>query len=351
MKIPRQKIIVALLMLTMLTIYGSVPTATEAVSMKSVRDTISSSNVSQANVTHTIMATTTTAVPANGYVEIIFPAAFTNVTSGNLTCPNSGVAGGAGNTLTCSYTTGLASGPWTFTLTGTTNPATVGSQLITIDSKTSGGTTLLDESTFRVAIVNSVAVTATVQASLTFTISGIASTSVSGVTVNGATLTGSSTFNTLAFGVLTPGVEKTLGQRLNVTTNANYGYSVTVMQNQNLTASNGATIASFKNGAAASTTPLAWSAPAGTLGSFYTYGHFGLTSGDTTLSNGNPFTGSLYKGFWHTTPVEVMYHNGPSDGLTTGIGSSTVAYSIQISALQQAGDYSNTLTYVCTPTY
>jgi hypothetical protein len=360
MKTQKQKLIVGLLLLAMLSLYGSYPSKTEAVSMKSVRDTISSSNVSQANVTHTIMATTTQAVPAGGYIQIVLPAGgsgFSN-TAAAVACPSSGTLGGGNgsNTFTCGYTSGLAAGAYTFTITGETNPSVVGSQMLTISSYSTGGTTLYDYSTFRVAIVNSVTVTATVQASLTFTISGVTSTTVP--YVNGAALTGSSTYNTIAFGILTPGVEKTFGQRLNVTTNANYGYSVTVAQNQNLTASNGATIAPFENGAAASTTPLIWAAPSGTLGSFKTYGHFGITSADTSLSGGgvdagtkNPFSGTKYKGFWGTTPIEVMYHNGPSDGLAAGIGSSTVAYSIQISPLQQAGDYTNTLTYVCTPTY
>lgn len=354
MKTQKQKLFIALLMLTMLLVYGSVPSVTEATSMKSVKDTISSSDVSKANVTHTIIASTTQAITANGYFEIIFPAAFTNVAAGNLTCPNSGTPGGAGNTLTCGYTGGLAAGLYTITLTGTTNPSSVGSQMITVNTKQSGGA-MIEHSTLRVAIVNSVSVTATVQASLTFTISGIGTTTPE--YVNGVLCNASSTYNTLPYGILTPGVEKTICQRMNVTTNADYGYSVTVVQDHNLLASNGADIDSFDNGLPASTTPLAWASPSAVLGNAHTYGHFGLTSGDTTLSDGNPFIGSLYKGFWlnrNTSteiPIEVMWHNGVSDGLTKGIGSSTVAYSVEISALQEAGDYSNTLTYVCTPTY
>ncbi|MDD5528371.1 MAG: hypothetical protein PHO56_05410, partial [Patescibacteria group bacterium] len=342
----KQKFLIGLLMLTMLLMYGSVPSVTEAISLKSVKDTISSSDVLKANVTHTIIASTTQAIGADGYIEVVFPAAFADISSTNVTCPGSGAYGGTGNTITCAYTGGLVPGLYTILLSGTTNPATVGSQLITINTRQTGGA-LIEHSTFRVAIVNSVAVTATVEASLTFTVSGLATTTA----VNGVTTTGSSTYNTLAFGVLSPNVKKTLGQRLNVTTNANYGYTVTVAQDHNLLSSNGADIDSFKDGSAASTTPLAWASPAALLGNAHTYGHFGFTSGDTVLSDGNPFTGSLYKGFWGTTPVEVMYHNGPADGLTSGVGSSTVAYSIEISALQEAGDYSNTLTYVCTPTY
>jgi hypothetical protein len=346
MKTQRQKFIIALLMLTMLLMYGSVPSVTQAISLKSIKDTISSSDVLKANVTHTIVASTTQNIVSNAVIEVDFSDAFDGISSGNLTCPNAGVAGGSGKMITCAYAGGLAPGLYTIVLTGTTNPATVGSQLLNIYTKDTGVT--VEHSTFRVAIVNSVAVTATVQASLTFTISGLATSSV----VGGVTTTGSSTYNTLAFGILQPGVEKSLAQRLNVTTNANYGYTVTVVQDHNLLASNGADIDSFADGSGASTTPLAWTAPTGILGNAHTYGHFGLTSRDINLSNGNPFgTATLYKGFWHNTPIEVMYHTGPSDGLTANIGSSTVAYSIQITALQEAGDYANTLTYVCTPTY
>jgi hypothetical protein len=182
---------------------------------------------------------------------------------------------------------------------------------------------------------------------LTFSISGTGTST----DINSAVTTGSSTTRSLAFGVLAPGVEKTLGQRLNVTTNASYGFTVTVQQDHNLLSSNGADIDAFLNGAAASTTPLAWTAPAGTLGQEMTYGHFGFTARDSTLSDGDPFATALYKGFKNSVPVEIMYHNGPADGIATNIGSSTVAYSVQITALQEAGDYSSTLTYICTPTY
>jgi len=82
-----------------------------------------------------------------------------------------------------------------------------------------------------------------------------------------------------------------------------------------------------------------------------TYGHFGLTSDDSTLSDSDPFGASLYKGFNNTDPIEVMYNSGPADGLTTDVGTTTVAYTVEINAMQESGDYANTLTYVCTPTY
>jgi hypothetical protein len=332
----------------MLAMYGSVPKQGEAVSLESVKDTISNSDVLEANVTHTIIASTTIDIEADGYIEIVFPPEITDVSSAGLTCPGSGDEGGLGNTLTCAYTGGLVKGLYTFTITGTTNPSAIGSYLLRIYTRASGGAQL-EYSTFRIAIVNSVEVTATVEASLTFSISGLASST--GAIVNGVPITASSTMRSLAFGVLAPGVKKSMGQLLRVATNAAYGFTVTVEQDHNLLSNNGADIDSFRDGVEASTTPLIWFQPSGVLGQEMTYGHFGFTSDDSTLSNGDPFVTALYKGFNGTDPVEVMYHNGVADGLTDDIGSTTVAYSIEINALQEAGDYANTLTYICTPTY
>jgi hypothetical protein len=344
-----------ILCLLLLTCLGYLPSSVKAASsFESVKDTISNSDISQANVTHTVVASTTQPIGASGYFEIVFPSGFTNVLVGGVTCPNIGGAGVASipttNTVRCTYATAITEATsTTFTITGVTNPSTIGSYLFSIDTKTSLDVAI-EHSTFRVAIVNGVIVTASVEASLTFSILGMATSSE---VVNGATLTGSSTMNAMAFGVLTPGVEKTLGQKLKVTTNATYGFTVTVQQDHNLLSSGGADIDSFNNGVEASTTPLAWGAnpPTNILGQENTYGHFGFTSQDASLSNGDPFGATLYKGFNNTDPVEVMYHTGPADGLTPDIGTTTVAYSIQIGAMQEAGDYSNTLTYLGTPTY
>lgn len=352
MKTKRQKFIVISLMLAMLAMYGSVPMKSEAISFESIKDTISSSDVSEANVTHTIVASTTQEIGAAGYFEIIFPAVFTNVLVGGVTCPNLGGAGVATvpttNVVRCTYAGGVAANTLaTFVITGVTNPPTIGSQLFYINTKTSGDVEI-EHSTFRVAIVNAVSVTATVEASLTFSVLGMATSSE---VVNGVDLTGSSTMSSMAFRVLEPGTAKTLGQKLKVTTNAAYGFTVTVEQDHNLLSSNGADIDSFNNGVEATTTPLAWTNPTSILGQEMTYGHFGFTSQDASLSDGDPFGDALYKGFNGTDPIEVMYHNGPADGLTPDIGTTTIAYTIQIGALQEAGDYSNTLTYICTPTY
>jgi hypothetical protein len=46
-----------------------------------------------------------------------------------------------------------------------------------------------------------------------------------------------------------------------------------------------------------------------------------------------------------------MYNNGPADGSSANSGKVQVAYGVQISTLQAAGDYTNTLTYTATPSF
>ncbi len=346
-KTKSKKTLVGILVFALMALYGLFPQASHATSYESISDTISDSDLSATGVTHTIVASTTVDLAAGEYIQMVFPAGFTNIATSNLTCPGSGVtASGTGNTVECHYGSGLVAGNYTFTLTGTTNPSTGGGYKIRVYSRNASDEEL-EKGTAMVAIIDDVVVTATVDATLTFDIDGLATST----SINGVETTASSTYDTLAFGVLDVTSSSTMGQGLQVTTNAAYGYTVTVEQDQNLTANNGADIDSFIDGDAASTTAQSWQSPAGTLGDESTYGHFGVTSDDADLSGGDDYGSSLYRGFYGTDPLEVMYHDGPADGLTANIGSTTVAYTIEIAALQEAGDYTNTLTYICTPTY
>lgn len=200
----------------------------------------------------------------------------------------------------------------------------------------------------RVAIVNTVLVTANVDTSLTFTVSGTST----GATVNGSptTTAATSTNTTLPFGTLAANVSKVLAQDLTVATNANNGYVVTVEQDQNLLSSNG-DIDGFIDGAYTNS-PAAWVAPSNNIADENTWGHWGLTSTDPSLLGaGTDFTSDTWVAA-STTPRAIMAHSGPSDGTTYAIGRATIGYQVQITALQEAGDdYSTTLTYIATPTF
>ncbi len=224
-----------------------------------------------------------------------------------------------------------------------TNPTTVNSYVVRI------GGTQADSADTRVAIINNVTMTARVDTSLTFTISGLATSTA----VNGTSTSLTTTATAIPFNTVAPGVIYTAGQRLNVTTNAANGFQVTVVQNQNLTSNNGADIDLFIDGAETAV-PVAWQSPANTLGNELTYGHYGVTSEDSTLVGpADPFGSALFAGnFDAGSPLQVFWHDDPSDGTTANIGETDVAFQLQIGSLQEAAnDYNNTLTYVATPIF
>ena len=335
----------------MVTMYGAIPTV-KAASLTNVKDVLSTSNPN-ATSTHNIVFTSGVVVGNGGYYEIAMDpeqSRFGAIDAGNVTCAN-GVAGVASTTATstvrCTYAGGLAIGTSTTEITGVNNPA-AGYYLITITTYNSSGTEL-ETAQAAVYIIDSVAVTAHVDATLNFSVGGLNN----GDIVNGVAVTEDSTSTSTPFGTLSLTSSSTVGQLLAVSTNAKYGYTVTVQKTDDLKSAAGATINSFNNAldGSGTTTPQAWTAPAGTLGADHTYGHFGLTSSDTSIVGGPNYAGSAYVGLVGANPIAIMGHNGPVNAATDGIGTTSVAYTAQISGLQEAGDYQTTMIYVCTPTY
>lgn len=224
-----------------------------------------------------------------------------------------------------------------------TNPAATTSHVIDIAG------TMQDGGQIRVAIVAPVIMSASVDASLTFTVTGV----VSGQTVNSSPTTtiANTTATTLPFGTLPVGTSRTLAHDLSVATNARNGYTVTVQQTGDLLSTTGATIDGFIDGGDTAT-PAAWQGPSALIANPDTYGHWGLTSSDAAISARSAQFGSDQWVSGSTTPVAIMGHTAAADGATAGIGAARIGYQIQISALQEAGDdYEATLRYVVTPTF
>jgi hypothetical protein len=221
------------------------------------------------------------------------------------------------------------------------NPAATSSYTIEISA---GDDTAATE----VAIVDNVTVTADVDTIFDFIIAGLPA----GFTVNGDTTTLPGTTTTIPFGTLEVGTAEVIGQELRVLTNAINGFSVTVETNQQLTASNGADIDSFSNGTdVASNATAAWSSPTGNIADEDTWGHWGMTSDDATLTGGDDFATAEYSAVL-TTPQEVFYNPGVTNGITANVGSTSVAYRAEIMSFQEAADdYTATLTYIATPTF
>jgi hypothetical protein len=347
-----KKLITILVVISMFSLFGFPPLLQNAQAVNSIihaSDRLSDSD-GGVTATHTISITTGTTTGAGGYIEYAFPAAFSTIAAnGDIACQGAGVPTGAGTRIArCTYAGALAAGQATTTIANIVNPVATGTQVIEITNYNSGGT-VLERVEVRVAIISDVWMTARVDATLTFIISGVNANTV----VNGVTCTATTTATTTPFGTLAVNVPSTVCQQLSVASNAVEGFNVTVWEDNEMQTESGANINSFDNSptGTGSSTKHAWVPPAAQLDNYSTYGHMGLTADDATLSNGDAFGASLYAGFTGTTPIEVMYHTGPTTGTTVDRGLSNVAYTAEISSLQEAGDYENTLTYIATPIY
>ncbi len=341
----------------------------QAANLTSISDTLSDSDVSVVS-NHAIVFTVPTSSPgvlAGGTITVTFPAGFNmgsvafgdmdlsfNGVDVTLAATPSGATWGAtvsGQTVTFLSGTDTVSAGEVVRIEIGTNATTGGTGTNRITNPTAGSYEIYvtagaaDTGRTRVAIIDNVDVTAQVSTSFTFQISGLATSTA----VNGTSTTGSTTATLIPFGNLVAGTMYTMGQRLNVTTNARNGFVVTVEQDQNLQSSTGADIDGFIDGAYTNT-PAAWVAPTNSISNENTWGHWGLTSEDSNL-NGDEFGSALFVAA-STTPRQIFSHSGPSDGSTADIGTTDIGYQIQITPLQEAGDdYTTTLTYIATPTF
>lgn len=347
----------------------------DAANLTTVSDTLSDS-APAASSTHTVVFTSPTGVVAGEYATVTMPSGFTNIAA--LTDTDVTVSTSSANVVgaTCSgtehiaFTTSgqdlvfefcantsnfLAAGGTTTITVGTipgnaiVNPTPAGdSQSYTIDIAAGS----VDTGSAMVVILSEVTVTATVDTIFTFKVSGLPG----GTSVNGDTTTGTSSTTSIPFGKLDANTPSTTAQRLTVSTNATAGYVVTVQADGDLESATGAIIDQFVDGSQTNA-PTTWVSPAGTVGTLTTYGHWGVTTDDNDIDarTGDQFAASEYVAA-STSPIVVMAHNGPANGTNLpgqpGIGTTTVGYQVEISALQEAADdYSAVLTYIATPTF
>ena len=342
----------------------------QAANVEDFRDTISDSDLT-ANAIHTLFFTTDVAMTAGQQFRIYFGDPgdfdFTGVAETDLIATSTGfvavntctgTAGEIDLTIAADYVEGTVCAGDTVNAgligmqIGDTNqinnPAVAGSYVISLQGY--GATPIADNGDTRVAIIDDVTVTATVETIFIFSINPVGA----GVTVNSDVVptVGTSTATTVPFGVIPVGSARLMAQELRVDTNALNGFSVTVQADQTLTAGNGATIDEFVD-ATPQATPLAFSKGLPTLGNTDTYGHWGLMTDDPSLASGLDFSTGGYVGNFIGNPVEVFHHPLPvQNEAGLGVGSTTVAYKIEITELQEAAtDYTATLTYIATPVF
>lgn len=326
----------------------------EAAAITSYSDTLSTSEPSVA-ADHTIVFTTPTGVPNSGTVSIDLSAfnSTSTITAADITvsttsantvaatCGGTEHVGASFGTNDSILTLTFCAGDGSFIAANGTTTVTIGATN-QLDNPTAGSyeipltTSSGDSGETRVAIVDVVTVTASVDTLLNFSVGGV----TSGQTVHGTT-TGTSTSPTaIAFGELTANEPRTGAQDLTVSTNAANGFTVTVTADGQLV-SGGADIDGFRNGTY-DETPQAWEAPSANIADENTWGHWGIISDDTDLF---PTTETWVSA--STTAVDVMTYTGPTTATTTRVG-----YTVEISSLQEAGEnYQAILTYVATPVF
>jgi len=208
------------------------------------------------------------------------------------------------------------------------------------------GSTVIDSATLAFAILTStsLAVTADVGSTFSFSVAAATSGSVNGASINVSTTTA----NSIPFGVLSSGAPKIAAHDISVLTNSPNGYTVTVKTTTDPPLQdNTNNIDKFTGTNAA---PASWTSPDGTSANVNT-GFFGYTTNDSTLGTGTPdrFTsssGNKWAGAT-TSPLEVAYS-------AAGTGSADVTrvgWQAEVNGLQPPGSYTGTVILVATPTY
>jgi len=208
---------------------------------------------------------------------------------------------------------------------------------------------LIDQAVGKIAIVESVRVTATVDPTLTFTIGNNGTTSIGSTACGAGTSLASGASYTTAtavpFGSLAIGTTgNQLAQRLSCLTNAPGGYVVTAyqsapMKNINTATTIPNTVCNTNN--CSYTTATAWTTVSTTKS------EFGYTM--TNIGSSIPFTPGQFKAFGIGPAQAQNIMVRPS--LPTTTESAYVCYRITVHTGQEAGDYETKVTYTATATF
>lgn len=239
--------------------------------------------------------------------------------------------------------------------TGITNPTTINTTYYArITTYSDTGSTVIDTATVAFAVLDttSIAVTAAVDPTLTFSIAGVTGNGVA--TVNTAvTTTGvTTTASTIPFGTLVAATPKIAAQDITITTNASSGYTVTASHSAGTQSGNPPLTSGSTNNIDAwsgtNTTPTTWSSPAGGAANTNT-GYFGYTTEDASLCTGSAarFTTSAPKWAGSTTTGAELICS--ATGVTTE--TTRIGYEAEVNSIQPPGSYSGTVVLVATPTY
>lgn len=387
------------------TIAGTAPAAdfTITTTLASGDTDLDDDVISTQSATHTVRFTTATAI-ANGRFRILVPALANDANSADgipdggafdfgssapvVTCPDdvTGYDFVAGTATASAITIGsndyhayecAYSGPGGVgtVFDGVTNDAIVIDSIInpapesghstgTADSyslvvqQIDAGFSVADTTSAAVGVIEAVKVTATVDATISFSIAGVAS----GQTRCGVSTGVTTTAAAVPFGSLSLSSFGNAAQSLDVSTNAVNGYSVTAIENDQLGLAGATCVgdntgtsciqdATGNGGAMTHTSPAEWT---NTSAKGFAYslqnGDAASTAFQYTTATGNCSGTYCARQFADSedtqTPVEIFSSTTVADSETVD-----VCYRIIPSVINAAGDYENSVTYTATATF
>lgn len=376
-------IIASLLIIALLAGYGVFAlflNPAQGASLTSVKDTLSTSAPSTA-ANHTITFTTPTGITAGKTITLTFPDIFNatgtidfrdidmaSSTDYSIAASASGDTWGVSTSSTAvvlTSGTGIIAAGTTLTIeVGTnatfgtagvhqmTNPAKVAAASTADTYTVSIAGTMTDSGSAMIAIIEGVAVSVTIAQSLTFNIN---SETNANCDTAFSTLGGpDTTSTTVPFGsISTINTFFHACQQLVISTNASSGYAITASEDQSLkSGSNLLKDTSCDNSGCNATTSGAWATN--------TNNGFGYACANISGSNGGCVTTSttIYRSFACTgnssscTPISgASAVNIMASTTTANAHASRIQYKLSYNATQAAGAYSNTITYIATPTF
>lgn len=211
------------------------------------------------------------------------------------------------------------------------------------------GSNLIDQTFGKVAIVESVRVTATVDPTLTFTIdnNGVTTTdsTACGASSSLSSAASSTTSDVVAFGSLEiDSFKNQLAQRLSCVTNASGGYVVTTYETapmKNINTNTTISDTTCNGGGCSYTTAAPWVTKSSTNS------EFGYTM--TNINSTIPFTEGYFKAFG-VGPDQAQSIMARNTTPTT-TESAYVCYRITVHSFQEAGDYEAKIIYTATTTF
>lgn len=210
--------------------------------------------------------------------------------------------------------------------------------------------TPIDANKGRIALIESVRVTATVDPSISFQIIGMTSgITACGVTTTVNTQTAPNAPLSVPFGTLSLNTFATAAHTLIVSTNALNGYIVTAIENDQMGKDAGTTPFIPDNtcdaGTCTVTTAGNWVTPAGNAGFGYSLEAVSGATVEFTAGasfNSKPFANAAGL----QPPTRIMYSTGVSNDHRAN-----VCYRVSVDATQAAGDYENMVTYTATASF